>query len=127
MFLVKMIFVDFRQKTEHDRSHKITFNTIIMPYLIVFFFLVIAIVAVIVIVTRSSSRNQYSAEVDTILEMMGDLADNVSKDKLKKLQIQFCDQQKLSRGNKEDTSDYKVGKMRAYNRVLDLLGRKVSD
>ena len=127
MFLVKMIFVDFRQKTEHDIDHKITFNIIIMPYLIVFFFLVIAIVAVIVIVTRSSSRNQYSAEVDTILEMMGDLADNVSKDKLKKLQIQFCDQQKLSRGNKEDTSDYKVGKMRAYNRVLDLLSRKVSD
>ena len=127
MFSVKMIFVDFRQKTEHNTGHKITFNTIIMPYLIVFFFLVIAIVAVIVIVTRSSSRNQYSAEADTILEMMGDLADNVSKDKLKKLQTQFCDQQKLSRGNKEDTSDYKVGKMRAYNRVLDLLNRKVSE
>ena len=85
------------------------FNLIIkiMPYLILFFLLAIAIVVIIVIVTRASMRN------------------NIPADKLKKLQNELCDRQNLIRGDKDDQSDFKIGKMRAYDRMLRLLNQKV--
>ena len=103
------------------------FNLIIkiMPYLILFFLLAIAIVVIIVIVTRASMRNKYSAEIRTLMEITDQMADNIPADKLKKLQNELCDRQNLIRGDKDDQSDFKIGKMRAYDRMLRLLNQKV--
>ena len=84
----------------------------------------------IVIVTRPRCRNQYSAEVDTILEMMGTWPTTFPKDKLKKLQTQFCDSAKReSREQSRHIGIAKAGKMRAYKlgSPPDLLNRKVSE
>ncbi len=103
------------------------FNLIIkiMPYLILFFLLAIAIVVIIVIVTRASMRNKYSAEIRTLMEITDQMADNIPADKLKKLQNELCDRQNLIRGDKDDQSDFKIGKMRAYDRMLRLLNQTV--
>lgn len=53
------------------------------------------------------------------------MADNIPADKLKKLQNELCDRQNLIRGDKDDQSDFKIGKMRAYDRMLRLLNQKV--
>lgn len=98
-----------------------------MPYLVLFFLLIIAMFVVIVVVTRSSSRNKHSAEIRTFMEITEALASAVPKDKLKKLQHEFCDQQNIIRGDKEDKSDFRTGKIRAYNRILSMLSRKVNE
>ncbi len=97
-----------------------------MPYLILFFLLAIALVAVIVIVTRAGILNRHSSEIQTFMEIMDKMADCIPEEKLKQLQTEICDRRNLIRYDKDDRSDYKTGKTKAYGRVLDLLNQKLA-